>query len=258
MNAKEMKELLLQNEFCIFGTGYTARMLVRALEKQELHGLRAFCRSEVQPGEMYHGLPVISVQEAVKSGRLILLGVHDGNLPDIPYADTMIRVYPYLKDWLFGEPLMRQTVKTAEIRQKQPHDQYWIAVRYAGIAGIAEQNDSLRDLYVRAMSMHASKETAHRRLEKLQEMFKDMEQNGLDPAYPVALDENLRVIDGLHRLAAAAWLDIPEIQAEIYPISDIYEELFTEKNRLPEAFLRRNGFLVTEIAYLKECKKRCG
>ncbi|MBR3151072.1 MAG: hypothetical protein IKG70_06730 [Lachnospiraceae bacterium] len=260
MNQQEMKELLKQHGYYVFGTGYVARMLYRALEKQGLlNNLQAFCRSRTMPGETFLGVPVISAEEAVQSGKPVLLGIHDGGSSTVPHADRMIRVYPYLKGWLFGEPPKRQqTINTEEIRQKQPEDQYWIAARYAGIEGIAENDPKKKEIYLRTMSMHCSKETAQRRLESLKLLMSEAEKNGLDPDRPIALDADLRIIDGLHRLAVAAWLNIEEIQADIYPVSDVFTELFGENNRLSEATLRKNGFSDAEIAYLRECKRKCG
>ena len=260
MNSEEIKELLKQQEYSIFGTGYVSRMLLRALKKQKLSdNLQTFCRSEVTPGETFQGYPVISAEKALQSGNPILLGIHDGGKGSVAGADKMIRVYPYLKDWLFGDPLQRQVIlKTDEIRQRQPQDQYWIAARYAGIEGIAENDPEKKEIYLRAMSMHCSRETAEQRLRSLDALMKEAEKNGLDPERPVALDTDFRVIDGLHRLAVAAWLNNDEIHADIYPSDDVYLDLFGEKNRLSEAALRRNGFKETEIEYLRECRRKCG
>lgn len=260
MNQQEMKELLKQHGYYVFGTGYVARMLYRALQKQGLlNNLQAFCRSKTTSGETFLDVPVISAEEALRSGKPVLLGIHDGSSSTVPHADRMIRVYPYLKDWLFGEPLKReQTINIEEIRRKQPEDQYWIAARYAGIEGIAENDPKKKEIYLRAMSMHCSRETAQRRLELLKTLMSEAEKNGLDPGRPVILDAELRIIDGLHRLAVAAWLNIEKIQADIYPVSDVFTELFGENNRLSEVVLRKNGFTEPEIAYLKECKRKCG
>lgn len=259
MNPNEILKMLQEQDYAVFGTGYVAGMLLKALEKQKaLEHLRFFCRSEAKAGESFHTYPVLPLQEAESRGLPILLAVHDGNLASLPQSVRMIRVYPFLKDWLFGAPLRQELLRTAQIRQRQPEDQYWIAVRYAGIAGIKENDPAKKELYVRTMALHSSRETAEKRLLALEKLLQEAEVHGLDPRRPLVLDEDLRVIDGLHRLAVAAWCTIPEVQTVIYPRSGIYEELFDERNRLPEHFLRAQGISEQEIAYLMECKKRCG
>ena len=260
MNSQEIKELLEQHPYYIFGTGYVAGMLHRALKKQGLlNNLLAFCRSEVSLGETFMGVRVVPAEIALKSEKVILLGIHDGGLPSVPHADQMLHVYPCLKDWLFGSPLQRHVVlKTEQIRKKQMKDQYWIAVRYAGIEGITENNVQKKEIYLKSISMHSSRETAEGRLKSLGKLLEDAKRNGLDPNRPIALDEQYRIIDGLHRIAVAAWLNISEVTVDVYPESDVFDELFGPKNRLGETFLRENNFSEWEIGYLKECKKKCG
>ena len=86
-----------------------------------------------------------------------------------------------------------------------------------------------------------AEKTAGRRLECLKRLLKSIKENGFDDSRPVLLDENGRVIDGLHRIAIARRIGTEAINTRIYKHSSIYDKLLGEKNRLTDRFLLENG-----------------
>ena len=79
-------------------------------------------------------------------------------------------------------------------------------------------------------------------------------EKGFREDRPVLTDERGRIIDGLHRIACAAYLHIRRIPAIVYPESPLYERLLGERNRLPENMLSEAGLSTAEILYLKDAR----
>ena len=89
-------------------------------------------------------------------------------------------------------------------------------------------------------------------LQKMLELIRGFERTGYDPQYPILIDEQYRIIDGLHRIALCVWNDIEEIPCRIVKASKQYTYLLGERNYLPEDKLKEYGFTEEEIRKLQE------
>ncbi len=249
-------------DLVIFGTGFVAEMFWNGLE---LHGLTnrvRFCVITCAvPGQKFHGLPVYSVHEAVlPENSLLCISVHESVLNEIreqnpEIVERGIWINTFLIDLLYGEPLRTEKLSVPKIVRHQDHTAYWITVRYAAVREYLRHSANFelaKDLYIRALSQHCSRKTAVRREKQLEMLADSMSAVGFAPEYPpIRVDNDLRIIDGLHRTACALYLDIPVIPAAVYARSDVYDRLLIGNNRLPEKVLLRAGFTEAEMDYLR-------
>ena len=83
-----------------------------------------------------------------------------------------------------------------------------------------------------------------------------IEENGFDPERPILLDEDGRVIDGLHRIAAAALFGEEELHCRIFARSALYDRVLDARNFLTEEQLGSAGFTQEELCVLKEAQER--
>ena len=262
MTAETLKKMLRESPYYMFGTGFTARMLLRAFSERDpeiLSNLRGFCETAPEK-EMFSGRPVLSL-DAFRGGEdrnlPVLAAVHESNLPGICGGEgTWIPVHPYLTELLYGPPLLRKTVPVREILAKQPEDTYWLAVRLAGVRGIAEEREDLKALYLRGMEVHCGRKTAGKRLLALADMVRKAAAGQWRPETEIALTEHFGVIDGLHRLAVMQHFSIPEARCVLYPETPLYFEVLDERNRLPLSMLRKCGFTEAETKLLRQLLKR--
>jgi len=249
----------------IFGTGYVAEMFRTGLEMHGLADRVCGCViTHAAPGQRFHGLPVYSLSEAVlPEDALLCIAVHESVLNEIrvqnpEVVDRGIWVNTYLIDLLYGRPLRTGAVPVAEILTRQDRTAHWVTVRYALVKEYLMRSadfEMAKDLYIRALSLHCSRETAVRREQQVERLADSMRAIGFGQDYPpIRIDESLRIIDGLHRIACALFLQIPVIPAAVYAWSDIYDRLLIGKNRLPENVLRKAGFTDPEMNYLRQIR----
>ncbi len=255
MNLNEFISLTENQRFAVFGTGFAAEMFFQGLAA---HGCeknidRFFVSRDVK-SEPFHGIPV-SPLSAFDQDIPLLIAVHPSNAGKIQgLGEGAVNIYPFLTEYLYGKPVSRNCqLRVADILAKQPADEYWIPARYAGIDGIMKKDDDLTELYVRCISLHAERSTALRRLEKLRSMCAGISAQGFDNSNaPIAIDTSGRIIDGLHRTAAAAYFKAEKILCDIYGSSELFDRILTDRNKLPERTLIGAGFSPADIRKLKE------
>ena len=264
MEAEEFLRLAQDRSLTVFGTGYVAETFWYALDRHGLTGsVRCFLVSDgVRAPEIFHDRPVLPLSAAPTDGTLVCLAVH-GALAEtlLPVlraaAPDAVWVYPFLTELVFGGALRREEIPTGAILTRQGKG-YWLAVRYAALRdylAAAPDYARTRDLYCRCMALHCGEATAQRRSDAMEALADSMARDGFDAAQPLRLTEERRVIDGLHRAACAALLGIGRVPAVIYAASDAFDALFTDRNQLPERFLRDNGFTESERAFLRKARR---
>ena len=257
----------LPENIIVFGTGFVSRVFMKALESAGISGrVSLFLESELSGRESFMGRPVIPVGSFYKDGGIhsdgkIFIAVHEVSLPEAEKAlkDNGLSgewVYPFLHELLFGPPLFERTeVKTEHIIAQQPRDEYWLAVRFSGLLAHCGEDEGGRKIYKKAMALSSSERTAEKRFARFGELINDIRINGFDPERPVVLDEDLRIIDGLHRIAVAAYLGTGTMQCRIFERSPIYEKVIDEKMRVSENILNSGVFTEWEIGKIKEYRK---
>ena len=258
----DIYKLLHERNLIIFGTGFIAGQFYYALEEKDLTDrIKCFTVTECRENTVFRGKPVIAFRDVdVAEDDIVLAAVHPSSFDTLPKKEgvQMISVSSFLCDMLYGPALREELIPTKRIRRNQNEDEYWIAVRYAAIRSWFLQESMGRHIYLKAMQLHCSRETAERRLQYFIRLMKDVMTNGYDQSKPVFLTEDDEVIDGLHRLAIAAYTGLQSVNCRVYPNSEKYYELLDERNRVSELYLRESGFTEEEMDYLKACKRICG
>ena len=262
MTYTDIYRLLNERNLIIFGTGFVAGQLYYALEEKNLADrIKCFTVTECRENTVFRGKPVIVYRNVdVAEDDVVLAAVHPSAFDTLPQKDgvQMISVNSFLCDMLYGPALREEMIPTNRIRWHQNEDEYWIAVRYAAIRSYFLQESMGRHVYLKAMQLHCSRETAERRLQYFIRLMKTVTTKGYDQTKPIFLTEDDEVIDGLHRLAIAAYTGLRAVNCRVYPNSEKYYELLDERNRVSELFLRESGFTDEEIDYLKACTRICG
>ena len=250
----------------IFGTGYTAGVLWRALERNgmtdRIEGFvetaperKTFCGRPVQALRDYTARP------AAQRG-VLLLAVHEAVAAKLTEdrvleGRNVLPVTDVLPDLLYGEPLARDAVLSpAGILRRQPPGRYWIAARLAGLRALRFGDPLGASVYQKALRLFCGEKTAAARLERFARLADDIERNGFDPERPILLDEDGRVIDGLHRLALAVVRGEPALHCRIYARSALYGEVLDERNFLTAAQFDAAGFTAAERELLEDCMQR--
>ena len=258
----DLKKLLeKQKSIAVFGTGYAAGVFFLAMEEAGLAPrVSVFVETRPKPGKTFRGCPVVSVSEYEKNREdsLLCIAVHGSILSEVEtelsrYGLEGIWIYPQLFDLLYGAPVEEKKIPVREILARQNPEHYWIAVRAlaAETAG-----SSGGEVYLKALSLFSSPETSGRRLDYFHDLMENVRQNGLDDSQPVLLDEDGRIIDGLHRIALAALWEIPEISCRIYRRSPLYERILDERNFLTEEALRGAGLTEKERETLRRTQRK--
>lgn len=265
MTTDELLRDLQTSDVVIFGAGFVADMFYQGLA---LHGLaskvRCFVVSHTQEGRLLHGRPVLSVECATLSDdTLLCVAVHESAMTELQGVLEACRarsvwVYPHLFGLLYGTPVRTEAaLPLTQLLSMQEPGAYWLVVRYAAIRDYLERKPSYprtRDLYLRALAIHCGEATALRRCQQMEELAESVSRQGIRQDCPVRIDEQGRIIDGLHRVACAAYLRIEGIPAVMYHASPIYDTALGERNRLPEHVLLKSGFSTEDIRTLREAR----
>ena len=255
MNLEDFISLTENRRFAVFGTGFAAEMFYQGLAAHGCeNNIDRFYVSREVKSAAFHGIPV-SPLSAYSQDMPLLIAVAPSNAADIEeFCENSVNIYPFLTEYLYGIPVSRKCLlRVSDILAKQPADEYWVAARYAGIDGVMKNDDQLTDLYVRCISLHAERSTALRRLDRLRSLCAEISAHGFDNSNsPIAIDRSGRIIDGLHRIAAAVYFGAKSLYCDIYPKSELFDKILTDRNRLPEQTLIASGFNPSDIGKLKE------
>lgn len=255
-------------EFYVFGTGFVADMFCRALEE---HGLTDHIRAFVVSGNygteadrrhVFYGKPVLTVDEYKnRADAPLYIAVHESVLKEV--GEILTRrglrgtwICPQLYSLLYGEPAAEKTeISPDEIIRRQAPGKYWLAVRYGAVRSYIEGTGEGEGPYLRAISLFSSRRTAELRLEALHRLTDDIRTNGFDPEKPILLDEDLRVIDGLHRIALARYLGCASVTCRLYRPSPLYDRVLDERNFLTRVILDSSAFSEKDREWLERMQE---
>ena len=272
--AEQLYEQIRARGLILFGAGYVAGLWLRILRRDGLED-RLRCILVSAPKERsWNGLPVMTPEELTaslsKNGseeELPLLGiaVHEVLRKEIlprleqSYPGPVVFLYPFLQASAFGGEIRWEWIPVARILQAQPRENRWITLRYgvlqADASGLPEQKQLAENIYLKMQSAFSSPETAARRLARFRDLAARSDAVDILQKEPILLQEDLQVIDGLHRLALAAFLGIPAIPCRIAAHSDLYDILFTGQNRGTPAARTAAGLTEAERRLLEEMKE---
>lgn len=267
MSLDELLGKLNERKLVIYGTGFASGMLCEALSVRGLEeNIAAFTVTFAGGEEEFRDRPVISFSDLVDGGglsdALILIAVHGSVSCEIEKAVQgsgmeYISVYPYIPDLLYGEPDERDAmVDTYDIISKQDPAYLWLAVRYALLLecgeGSGSEDGRAAGIYTKAIAMHTSQKTAEARRRAFIDLFRSIREDGYRSDSKILIDTDGRIIDGLHRVAAAAYCGIKRLPAKVYASSEVYDRVIKKENRMDESTLREGGLTDDDIRLIKE------
>ena len=252
MNTEDFLALVRNNKTRIFGAGYVADTLWEALQIHHAAD-RVTCFMVSRGGDLTekHSLPVRLIQDVRPDGCPVLIAVHKAgrrevmDLLDKAGFHERVFVYPLLHELIYGRPVAEKELRLKDLLAKQNPDHYWLAARLCGVLGH-------QDLYCRAMALHSSMRTAEKRYDELQKLKASISAQGYDRKYPILIDTDFRIIDGLHRTVLAACCGMTEIPVRIVKSSPSYDRLLDDTNFLPGSRLAEFGLSAADISVLRD------
>ncbi|MBR2668724.1 MAG: ParB N-terminal domain-containing protein [Solobacterium sp.] len=258
----EFTEKIRRQKIFLFGTGFVAEMFYRALE---LNGLESGVEGCIVSSEDYlrpdfHGLPVYTAAMCAGRKELVCIAVHEANRES---AEIILKehgihdyvwIYPMIYPLVYGDVQEERNIPLQELMMHQNTEYYWIEARYSAAVEHTKEHPDY-NIYRKAIALHTSPRTAEYRLQKMLELIRGFERCGYDPQYPILIDDQFRIIDGLHRAALCIWNEIEEIPCRIVKASKNYELLLDDRNFLPEKKLKEYGFTAEEIQRLHDYHK---
>ena len=271
----------------LFGTGYLAGVWLEILRAYGLeHALQYCLVSQCDPGASFEGHPVYSLKNApFPAGRpaeqmpVLGLAVHEAVAEEVlPQLQARCPgecelLYPRMHELAFGPVLRQEHPAVSGLLSAQPEENFWISLRYAALCEhMAERESTDRtrrcseiraacagcsaaEMYLKSQALFSSRETAALRLERFFALADSGEKERILRENPILADEKQRIIDGLHRIALAVYLGQETLPCRIVHAGELYEKLFTEKNRLTPAAQLRAGFSVQERKMLQLIRK---
>ena len=252
MNTEDFLTMVRNSRVIIFGAGYVADLLWEALQiHQAADCVTCFMVSRGGEQQAKHGLPVWLLQDVEPSDSAVLVAVHEAGrrevqaLLDKAGFHHQVFVYPLLHELIYGQPVTEKKIMLKDLLAMQNPEHYWLAAR---LCGVLKQ----KDLYCRAMALHSSLPTAEKRYEELQKLKSSIFENGYDRNYPILIDTDFRIIDGLHRTVLAACCGMTEIPARIVNRSPAYDRLLDDRNFLPVSRLREFGLSSADVLMLQD------
>lgn len=263
--ADELLTVVRERGCLVFGTGFVATMFTQALRINNAQdSVRGYIVSRCAEPHCFEGKDVLQASNpSIDRDMLVCVAVHMANAPDVTrLLETLgytrvVWVYPHLYNLLYGEPLYRSVnIEVRHILAAQDPAHNWIAVRALAAQAIREPafdatGESL-DAYMKALAYHSGLRTAQRRLDGFRLLIQSMEEKGFDVAHPVLIDTDLRIIDGLHRIATAWLMGIDFIPCNIVKASSVYDAVLTERNKLPESALLEAGLTSSQRGLVRE------
>jgi len=271
MSTRELLQTIRDRGAVLFGAGFVAKTFFRVLSEEGLGERVRACVVSGAPEGPFFGRSVYSLEAYAAARRagdpategLLCLAVHETVRPAVEQAlaaaglDEYVWIYPNCRELLWG-PAIQEDVRIPlrDLLKAQEEDQYWITVRYGAmkewLAG--EENGPATQTYRKAAGLFSGQDTALRRLAAARELAAAMEKDGFDGRCPIWIDTRYRVIDGLHRLAAAALAGVETVPCRIFAAGERFSRYLTEDNRLTAAAQQRAGLTREERRYLQETR----
>ena len=272
LDSAALEKLFSERGLILFGTGYVAGVWLKILRERRMEKvLRYFVVSRCEPGTFFSGYPVYRLDEAPlppsaapETLPVLGLAVHEVLAEKLlfslraSYPGDCLYLYPRMHEFAFGPALREEEIPLTRLLQAQPANNFWITSRYAALCE-HKKAPSVRevcaaDIYLKHQRLFSSEETAKARLERFFQLAESPFRDRVLRENPIIVDERLRVVDGLHRIALCCYVRQESLQCRFVRSSNLYDELFTEKNRLTPSAQRLAGLSEQEQALLLQTK----
>lgn len=251
--------ILKNQKIIIYGVGYVAMKFYKALVIKGLdENILCFVVTEKNNEQRnVNGIPVKAIAEIGKDEKnIICLAVHEVLKTEV--EDTLrkfglnnyIWIYPYLFELVLGLPLKRN-IEVPLTQILRECDDYRIAIRYLAIENYFGKNSFGYKVYEKAQAAYCGVRTAKRRREKFCELIYNWEINGYDSEKVIIIDDNYKILDGTHRVAAARYFGNNIIRCDIFKNSSIFDEWTGETAIMSKESILNLELTVEEIVAIE-------
>lgn len=261
----DLRELLLENKYMIYGLGKVSEKFYYALKHEDLCvNLMGFIIGGKPVRPQYDGYPTYSItntdilSEIKEKGYVLCLAVHEA-LKEV-IIDTIrkagiddenfVWIYPYLMPLIYGEPIWeRKEVKIDRILQNQHViNDLSLAYRWLVIKQLYGNNNEGYDLYIKGMSIDITKESAIKRLEQFKTMISEWDPSKVMD-HRVLINDEYDLLDGRHRFVIEIYNGLSAVYCDMYKKrrGEIFAPAYANAQKLA-----RNGFSDCEIEMLEK------
>lgn len=219
-------QLIEEKNIIIYGDGYVGKQFLKVLRLNNLENkVICFTKSIVNDYKFVDGIPVQPIEYVKKLNNVIIcIAVHETNKDEIIISlektgiYNYVWVYPVIFSLMLGKPVKRDVEVPVKKIIKNNLGDYRIAARYLVIDNYYGKNEIGYDIYIKLMKLHASHETAVKRLSSFIELIKSWEVNGYNKDKCIDILENGILIDGTHRFTLGVYFRLEKMMADIYDI----------------------------------------
>ncbi len=223
MRVNDIKNVLMNEQFAVYGNGYIAKRFYKQLVKiGASNNLAAVAVTEKTEGITgINNKPVTKISDINRDMRIIL-ATHDAVADEMKavleklHFKSYIWIYPYLFDMELGEPIERNRSIALSDLLKINLKVYHLVIYYLSLKDYCNENKYNGELYKKLMIHHSSVETANRRWENFRKKINKCMTNGFTQDYNVKVLENYNLLDGFHRFAMALYFGGYVINADVY------------------------------------------
>ena len=268
ITTSKLHQLLENDPVYLFGTGFVSRMFCEALGDKRKY-LTACLVSVRNPEkeqlfkQSWPEMTVLALSEdpVLEKNAPVLLAVHEslkeevGEILEQNGFSNLFWIYPNVHDLVFDEIIEETLLPVADILNHQPENEFWIETRYLAIKDYFESKIEDRNLYEKGMRLFSNPDTVKARAQQVGVLAESMKAYGFLKEYPVLLDEQYRMIDGLHRLSLASYLGMKEIPCRIVRSSAQYEKIIPDNVRETDCVLKESGFSGSDFELLYKARK---
>lgn len=241
MTVEEVRSIINEHCFYIYGGGYAASILCEYLEKDDLFGnfVGFITRGG---GEIIRGIRSISLKSLVQKDEYVLVAVHDTLWREVSVElqkagiTNYIWIYPYLLNLKYGNPVENGRYVSLQDIWKANSNRYDIVIRFLAVDEYYGFNSFGYELYYWFISQFSNCNTAKKRLEKFIQLIESIESKGIEEEYPICLLKDYSIIDGAHRYAIALYRGERQMKCNIYAgwVTDVQELTYIDEQRIRE------------------------
>lgn len=249
-------DLLRKNKIVIYGTGYVGKKCLQALKKLGLESqILGYAKStQALPQECIDGISVRCISELAEyKDCLFCVAVHSSIKDEVieelerHSLNNYIWIYPYLYRILLGKAVQENVMVETSALWEHCRTDYRMAIRWLALEQYLGMNDDGYELYIKAESLHCSKETAHKRLHQFCDLIDTWMKSGYDSEHKILITEDYEIIDGNHRASLAMYFGVKYLKCDVFSLPDGVLSIQSEETMLSLEVLQREGFTEEEI-----------
>ncbi|MDE7432051.1 MAG: hypothetical protein K2N34_09075 [Lachnospiraceae bacterium] len=269
MELKKILDMINGKKLIIYGTGFVAEHFYEGLSVRKKEGqVIAFAETtHLHKTEKLHGVPVICVDEIPEEkDSLICIAVHESIRDEI--IEELERrghtrytwVYSIARVLTMGDPIESDCfIFVQDIINSQM--EYGIAIRTLAAEQYYGWNHFGYQIYLKLFTYFNEEKTAQRRLEQYKNLMKSWDEKGYLMSEKISVDEQMRLLDGFHRVTLALFHGCDQVMGDIYHRVENYREY--RKTYVHSVDQLRNMGLTGEEIHVvvdkdEEIREKCG